>query len=71
MIKAVFQQLDDFFFLRDMFPIREMLNKFSTEGCGIYCKLLKERLLSFWDVSKGNLLILSNLLILVYATNAT
>ena len=54
-----------------MFPIREMLNKFSTEGCGIYCKLLKERLLSFWDVSKGNLLILSNLLILVYATNAT
>ena len=59
------------FFLRSVFPVREMLDKFSMEGCGIYRRLLKERLLSFWDVSKGNLLILSNLLILVYATNAT
>ena len=60
-----------FFFLRNVFPVREMLDKFSMEGCGIYCKLLKERLLSFWYISKGNLLILSNLLILVYATDAT
>lgn len=54
-----------------MFPVKEMLNKFTMEGCGIYFKLSKERLLSFLDIPKSNLLIPTKPMILVYATNAT